>query len=460
MDNTKPQVRCAIYTRKSTEEGLDMEFNSLDAQRDSCEKYIQIQKHESWTLIPEHYDDGGFTGGNMERPALKRLMADIDAGLVDMVVVYKIDRLSRSLLDFLNMVRMFDERKVSMVSVTQQFNTSTPMGRLMINVLMSFAEYERDLTGERIRDKIASSKRKGMWMGGPPPMGYDCKERKLVINEPEAEILRLVFDQFVTKRSVKLAVQALRQMGVRTKFRITGGGKQVGGNLFDVGTVYKMLNNPIYIGKIRHKDQLFEGQHEPIIAQETWDAAQSILKISPRERGKATKRKIPAVLLGLLKCGGCGSSMTPKHTRKKSGKLYRYYVPSAHAKGGCETCPIKQLAASEIEAVVLSQLQSIFQTPEMIMQVWKKVSDENGRTSEEDVRQALTDIFPIWKELFPAEQERLLNLMLEKVVVQPHSIDVRVRADGLHSLVRELRNIKVKVEDANARHTRAAYQRA
>ncbi len=447
----KKILRCAIYTRKSTEEGLDMEFNSLDAQRDSCEKYIQIQKHEGWTLIPDHYDDGGFTGGNTERPALKRLIKDIENGLIDVVVVYKIDRLSRSLLDFLNMVRMFDEHNVSMVSVTQQFNTSTPMGRLMINVLMSFAEYERDLTGERIRDKIASSKRKGMWMGGPPPMGYDCRDRKLVINPAEAEILRLVFDQFIVKRSVKLAVQALRQMGIRTKFRITGNGKEVGGNLFDVGTVYKMLNNPIYVGKIRHKDQLYDGQHQPIISQETWDAAQAILQISPRVRGNITKRKIPAVLTGLLKCGGCGSSMSPKHTKKKNGKLYRYYAPSAHMKGSCETCPIRQLAASEIEAVVMSQLQSIFQTPEMIVQVWKNVTRENSRATEEEVRQALSDIFPIWKELFPAEQERLLNLMLEKVVVKPDSVDVRVRAEGLHSLVRELQKIRLKVEDANAR---------
>jgi DNA invertase Pin-like site-specific DNA recombinase len=437
-----------------------MDFNSLDAQRDSCEKYIQIQKHEGWTLIPENYDDGGFSGGNTDRPALKRLIHDIENGMIDVVVVYKIDRLSRSLLDFLNLMQVFDSKKVAFVSVTQNFDTSTSMGKLMLNVLLSFAQFEREITGERIRDKFAASKRKGIWMGGPPAMGYDCKERKLVINQEEAEILRLVFDQFILKRSVRLAVQALRQMGVRTKFRITGNGKEVGGNLFDVGTVYKMLNNPVYIGKIRHKDQIYDGLHEPIISQETWDAAQNILKISPRVRGNSTKRKVPAVLLGILKCGGCGSSMSPKHAKKKNGKLYRYYVPSAHMKGSCETCPIKQLAANEIEAVVLSQLQSIFQTPEMIVQVWKKVTGENNRATEEDVRQALSDIFLIWKELFPAEQERLINLMLEKVVVQPHSIDVRIRADGLHSLVRELQNIKVKVEDANARYERAAYQRA
>lgn len=437
-----------------------MEFNSLDAQRDACEKYIQIQKHENWMLVPDLYDDGGFTGGNMERPALKRLMQDIKDGLIDVVVVYKIDRLSRSLLDFLNMVRMLDQHNVSMVSVTQQFNTSTPMGKLMINVLMSFAEYERELTGERIRDKIASSKRKGMWMGGPPPLGYDCKDRKLVINEAEAETVRLMFDLFIAKRSVKRAVEHLQHIGARTKFRITGNGKHVGGNPFDVATVYKMLNNPIFLGKIRHKDEIYEGQHDPIITQETWDAARGILQVSPRMRGNETKRKVPAALLGILKCGGCGSSMTAKHTRKANGRLYRYYVPSAHLKQTCTSCPVRQAAASEIEAIVLQQLQSIFQTPEMILQVWKQVVRENGKATEEEVRQTLLDIFPIWRELFPIEQERLLSLMLEKVVLLPDSVDVRVRADGLQSLVRELRKMRITMEDADAGGKCPAYQRA
>lgn len=460
MDKTTPQVRCAIYTRKSSEEGLDMEFNSLDAQRDACEKYIQIQKHEHWVPVADQYDDGGFSGGTIERPALKRLLQDIKDGQIDMVVVYKIDRLSRSLFDFLNLVRMLDEHNVSMVSVTQQFNTSTPMGKLMINVLMSFAQYERELTGERIRDKIASSKRKGMWMGGPPALGYDIKDRKLVVNEAEAETVRLVFDLFIAKRSVQRAVEQLRLIGARTKFRITGGGKHVGGNPFDVATVYKMLNNPIFLGKIRHKGEVYDGLHQPIISQETWNTAHEILKISPRLRGKATKRKVPAVLVGILKCGGCGSSMTSKHARKSNGRLYRYYVPSAHLKHTCENCPVRQIVAPEMEAVVLQQLQAIFQTPEMILQVWKQVFRENGKATEEEVRQTLQDIFPIWKELFPVEQERLLHLMLEKVVVLPDSIDVRVRADGLQSLVRELRKMRLKVEDAHGRRECAAHQRA
>lgn len=446
MSNTKPKIRCAIYTRKSSEEGLDMEFNSLDAQREACEKYVQIQKHEGWHIVPDNYDDGGFSGGTIERPALKRLIADIKAGHIDIVVVYKIDRLSRSLLDFLNLMQVFDAQKIAFVSVTQNFDTSTSMGKLMLNVLLSFAQFEREITGERIRDKIASSKRKGMWMGGPPPLGYDVKDRKLIINDDEAENVRLIFDTFIMKRSMKLLVIELKRLGIKSKFRITTTGKHVGGNTYDAATLYKLLNNQIYLGKIKHKDQIYEGQHEAIITQDTWNTVHTIFQISPRTRGAATKRKVPSVLLGLLKCGGCQSSMSPKHTKKKGGKIYRYYVPSMHMKGKCESCPVKQIAASEIETTVLEQLHNIFNSPELLIQVWKNATQQDSSITEEDIRESLSDIFPIWRELFPAEQQRLLELILEKVILSEDSVEVRVRAEGLYSLIREVNALKPKSE--------------
>ena len=453
MVSSPRKVRCAIYTRKSSEEGLEQEFNSLDAQREACEKYIQIQKHDGWDIVPDNYDDGGFSGGNVERPALKRLIDDIKAGRIDIVVVYKIDRLSRSLLDFLNLMQLFETHRISFVSVTQHFDTSTSMGKLMLNVLLSFAQFEREITGERIRDKIASSKRKGMWMGGPPPLGYDVKERKLIVNDEEAEIVRLIFDTYILKRSMKLLVNELRRLGIKTKFRVTSAGKHVGGNNFDAATLYKVLNNQLYLGKIKHKDQMYEGLHDAIVTQEAWDTVHTIMQISPHVRGNATKRKIPAVLLGLLKCGGCNSSMSPKHTKKKGGKIYRYYVPSMHMKGKCESCPIQQVSAPEIENLVLEQLHSIFNSPELLIQVWKNATAQDKSITEEHIRESLADIFPIWRELFPGEQQRLLELILERVVLNENSLEVRVRAEGLYSLIREVNALKPINE---ARHERTA----
>lgn len=447
MSEIKTKKNCAVYTRKSTEEGLDMEFNSLDAQYESCEKYIQIHDHEGWNIVQDKYEDGGFSGGTVERPALKRLLADIQARKINIVVVYKIDRLSRSLLDFLNLMKVFEEHEVSFVSVTQNFDTSTPMGKLMLNVLLSFAQFEREITGERIRDKIASSKRKGMWMGGVTPLGYEVKDRHLHIKEDEAASVRMIFDYFIMLKSVTMLVQQLPEMDIFSKKRISKNGREIGGTKLDKGSIYKILNNPIYIGKIRHKDNIYDGKHKPIISEETWEKAHKIIKESPRERSISTKRKTKAVLCGVLRCGGCNSSMTPCHTKKKGGKLYRYYGAVNYRKGNCPDCPVKQVTASEIEAVVLHQLKSIFAAPEMIIETWKEVTRSDASITEVDVRNALVDIFPVWNELFPKEQEQLLNLMLEKVVIYTNYVDVRVRADGLDSLVKELDYQKKQMED-------------
>src|SRR5690606_3430657 len=265
------KLRCAVYTRKSTEEGLEMEFNSLDAQREACEAYIASQKPEGWVLYPESYDDGGFSGGTLDRPALKRLLADIEDGRIDVVVVYKIDRLSRSLMDFAKLVEVFDRGGVTFVSVTQSFNTTTSMGRLTLNILLSFAQFEREVIGERIRDKIAASRKRGMWMGGFVPLGYEVRDRKLVINDAEAATVRMIFERFVEVGSATALARALAAEGVRTRR----------GRLVDKGFLYKLLNNRVYIGDAVHKGTAYPGEHEAIITRALWDKVHGILRESP-----------------------------------------------------------------------------------------------------------------------------------------------------------------------------------
>src|SRR5271166_5944525 len=275
MEQSKSKARrCAIYTRKSSEEGLDQDFNSLHAQREASEAFIKSQAGEGWRLVKSAYDDGGLSGGTMERPALQRLLADINQGLVDIVVVYKVDRLTRALTDFAKMVEVFDARGVSFVAVTQQFNTTTSMGRLTLNVLLSFAQFEREVTGERIRDKIAASKRKGMWMGGLVPLGYEVRDRQLVINPSEAETVRQIFQRYCELGSVRLLKEELDRNGIRSKLRIARNGVQSGGQSFSRGALYTLLRNPIYIGEVRHKGTRYPGLQEPIIARVGWDKVQ------------------------------------------------------------------------------------------------------------------------------------------------------------------------------------------
>jgi DNA invertase Pin-like site-specific DNA recombinase len=320
------KTRCAVYTRKSSEEGLEMEFNSLDAQRESCEAYIASQRPEGWLPVPDRYDDGGFSGGNLERPALKRLLADIEAKRIDVVVVYKIDRLSRSLMDFSKLVEVFDRNAVTFVSVTQSFNTTTSMGRLTLNILLSFAQFEREVIGERIRDKFAASRRKGMWMGGVPPLGYDVENRKLVVNEPEADLVRHIFASFLKLGSATLLVKELNEAGHRTKSWVTQEGKARDGSAFNKNFLYKLLGNRVYLGEAVHKGVSNPGEHTPIIDQVVWDKLRSVMADNaPRKRANAVRSQTPAPLKGLIHCSHCGRAMTPTSTRKK-GRLYRYYT--------------------------------------------------------------------------------------------------------------------------------------
>jgi site-specific DNA recombinase len=421
------KLRCAVYTRKSTEEGLDMEFNSLDAQREACEAYIASQKPEGWLLIPDRYDDGGFSGGTLERPALKRLLADIEDGRVDVVVVYKIDRLSRSLMDFSKLVEVFDGHAVTFVSITQSFNTTTSMGRLTLNILLSFAQFEREVIGERIRDKFAASRARGMWMGGHPPLGYDVLDRKLVVNETEATMVRMIFERFLQVGSATVLVRGLAAEGVTTKR----------GKPIDKGFLYKLLNNRVYVGEAVHKGVAYPGEHQAIIGRDLWDKVHSIIHQSPRSRAANTRAQTPAMLKGII-FGADGRAMTPTHARK-GGRLYRYYVAAGLLKGDVPPGVVRRLPAGEIEAAVVNQLLGLLCAPEVIIGTWRAARSEIEELSEAEVREALLSLDPIWDQLFPGEQARILQLLVERVDVHPDRLDLHLRVDGLQTLVADLR---------------------
>ena len=423
------KLRCAVYTRKSSEEGLEQEFNSLDAQREACEAYIASQKPEGWVLVPDRYDDGGISGATLERPALQRLLADIEARRIDVVVVYKIDRLSRALMDFAKLVEVFDRNNVTFVSVTQSFNTTTSMGRLTLNILLSFAQFEREVIGERIRDKFAASRKKGMWMGGFVPLGYDVKDRKLVVNKAEAATVRMIFERFIKIGSATELVRTLRAESVR--------GKQ--GKLVDKGYVYKLLNNRVYVGDAVHKGTAYPGEHQAIIDRTLWDRVHAILRESPRKRAAHTRAQTPALLKGLI-FGPTGRAMTPAHTRK-GGKLYRYYVSTDVLKRDADSCTVRRVPAAEIESAVVDQLRGLLRAPEIIVRTWR-AAKSMGDISEADVREALERLDPLWDELFPAEQARIVQLLVERVDVSPDGADIRLRTEGLTNLVTDLRAIK------------------
>ncbi|MEQ8639419.1 MAG: recombinase family protein [Alphaproteobacteria bacterium] len=426
---TKPvlrKLRAAVYTRKSSEEGLEQEFNSLDAQRESCEAYVASQKSEGWALVRDRYDDGGYSGGTLERPGLKRLLADIEDGLVDVVVVYKIDRLSRSLADFAKLVEVFDRHGVTFVSVTQSFNTTSSMGRLTLNILLSFAQFEREVTAERIRDKVAASRKKGMWMGGWAPWGYDVKDRKLIVNAAEAATIRMIFERFVTSGSATALARELRAEGVVTKR----------GKPIDKGALYKLLNNRVYIGEAVHKGKSYPGEHAAIIDRALWDKVHAILAESPRKRAAQTRAQTPALLKGLL-FGPGGAAFSPTHTRK-GDRLYRYYVSQAVLKRGRDACPVGRVPAGEIESAVIDQLRAVFRQPEIVVGTWRAARGHDAEVTEAEVRDALQQLDPLWDELFPAEQARLVQLLVERVEIGENELDIRLRADGLSTLVDEV----------------------
>ncbi|MBL0422511.1 recombinase family protein [Ramlibacter sp. AW1] len=439
-----PKKRCAIYTRKSTDEGLDQEYNSLEAQRDSALAFISSQRHEGWLAIDDGYDDGGFSGGNINRPSLKRLLADVEDGCIDVVVVYKIDRLSRSLADFAKIIDLFDRHGVTFVSVTQQFNTTTSMGRLTLNILLSFAQFEREVTGERIRDKIAASKAKGMWMGGTPPLGYDVRDRKLVVNEREAALVRDIFARYAETGSAAQLVRELQIEGHTTKVWVAQNGRRHEGKVIDQQCLFTMLRNRLYLGEMTHKGQTFPGQHEPIVSQELWAAVQAV--VDERKRGPRTQyKKEPALLTGLLYAPD-GQRMLPTFTQKKNGKRYRYYVPylekrqAAGATRDSSRPSIGPLPALEIEAAVLAQVHKALQEPEMIVGVWQAgmALRDKQDLDEPTVLVAMRQMSQVWENLFPIEQHRIMRLLVERVQLHEDGLDIIWRDDSWQRFRREL----------------------
>jgi site-specific DNA recombinase len=423
------KLRCAIYTRKSTEEGLDMEFNSLDAQREACSDYVASQRSEGWVELLDRYDDGGLSGGTLDRPALKRLLSDIEEGGVDVVVVYKIDRLSRALMDFSKLVEVFDRNNVTFVSITQSFNTTTSMGRLTLNILLSFAQFEREVIGERIRDKVAASRKRGMWMGGVVPLGYKVVDRKLIIDEAEAAKVRMIFERFLKIGSATTLARSLAAENVRSRR----------GNPIDKGALYKLLGNRVYLGEAIHKGTSYPGEHQPIIDRRLWDRVRSILQESPRVRACRTRAETPALLKGLL-YGSAGRAMSPTHTRR-GNKQYRYYVSQSVLKHGPETCPVRRVPAAEIEAAVVDQLRGMLRSPEIIVATWRAARSEIEGLSEEAVREALELLDPIWEELFPEEQARIVQLLISRVDVGPDGLEIHLRTQGLAHAFRELAGV-------------------
>ena len=400
---TAPIRRCAVYTRKSSEEGLEQSFNSLHAQREACEAYIRSQAHEGWKLVKTAYDDGGFSGGTMERPAVKRLMADLKQGLVDVVVVYKVDRLTRSLADFAKIVEILDGHGASFVSITQQFNTTSSMGRLTLNVLLSFAQFEREVTGERIRDKISASKRKGMWMGGNLPLGYDVQHRQLVINKAEAETVRYIFRRYAELATVSALQADLKQQGIVSKVWTSTAGNVRGGAGYSRGALYYLLRNQIYLGRIAHKNESYDGQHMPIIDQASWDQVQSCLSANRSGQARVRSTSSQSLLAGLL-YDDRGNMMSPSHTKKSNGRRYRYYVSQALLQNN-RACAgtVSRVPAEAIERLVDIEIRRLWSTSE-------------GGASR------------------PAEGNLLLRDFVDSVILYKDQVEIVMSEDGLKKL--------------------------
>jgi len=496
-------VRCAIYTRKSTDEGLDQEFNSLDAQRESAEAYIASQRHEGWQCNADRYDDGGFTGATMDRPALKRLFADIESGAVDCVVVYKVDRLSRSLLDFARIIDIFDRHSVSFISVTQQFNTTSSMGRLTLNILLSFAQFEREIISERTRDKMSAARKKGKWVGGMPVLGYDVDHKggALVVNAEEASRVRAIYDLYLERRALMPVVQELDHRSWRLKRWTTRKGYERGGKPFTKSSLFRLLTNRIYTGVVTYQGTIYPGEHEGIVDPDIWQRVQDILRYNGRTGGRDVRNKYGALLRGLLYCAPCRSAMVHSMTSRK-GKCYRYYVCLTAQQRGWASCPTKSVNAHDMEKAVVEHIRGLGASPEVLSKTASAVqaqskkrlaeletehraqerelkrlnaglralvgdlsslsvdrmADLQDRISalercmtvlreevatikrdvldEEDLKNALNAFDSLWESLAPREQERILKLLIERVVYDGRdgAVTVTFRSSGIKAL--------------------------
>jgi DNA invertase Pin-like site-specific DNA recombinase len=422
-------IRCAIYTRKSSEEGLEQSFNSLEAQREACEAYIASQRHEHWSCLDTQYNDGGYSGGSMERPALRQMLADFDAGKIDTVVVYKVDRLTRSLADFAKIIERFDASQVSFVSVTQQFNTTTSMGRLTLNVLLSFAQFEREVTGERIRDKIAASKRKGMWMGGRVPVGYNVKDQKLIVHIAEADQVKKIFQLYLKLGCVAKLKARLDQDAVKSKVRLSASGMKSGGKSYSRGALYTLLQNRIYLGKIPHRDATYPGEHDAIVPQELWDKVQDRLTANNKVRRNGGNAKSPSLLVGLL-YDAHGNRFTPSHAVKR-GKRYRYYISQAVIHHKVTATGPTRIPAEEIEGLVCRRIQSLLSSPKQLLQSIGVKSD--GAPISKLLISAGKQLAKIWQVKSPADHREFLSNVIERIVVHETTLEVAIIQPELRS---------------------------
>ena len=427
-------LRCAIYTRKSTDEGLEQEFNSLDAQREACEAYIKSQKHEGWKLLPQHYDDGGYSGGSMDRPALKKLLEEIEAGRIDIIVVYKVDRLTRALSDFARMVELFDKHKVSFVSVTQQFNTTTSMGRLTLNVLLSFAQFEREVTAERIRDKIAASKKKGMWMGSPPPLGYDVQDKKLVINQAEAETVRTLFDLYLDLGSVRALKEEADRRGICSKYRPNS--KSQGNKPISRGNLYVLLNNPLYVGEVRHKTETYPGQHDSIIDRETWIAVQDRLGQNASDRHRATNTKSSHLLTGLL-FDETGNRLVPTHTNKK-GVRYQYYVTQHLTEKVRQKEDGWRIPAKELEAATIKALKDFLSDQQRVINELSLLKLSSG--DQVDMKRRIDNLAVELDEAGKGNRAAVLSAMIKSINLGQNSLRIELHRSALFGILRGIQD--------------------
>jgi site-specific DNA recombinase len=454
-----PSIRCGVYTRKSTSEGLDQEFNSLDAQREAAEAYITSQRHEGWEGLPDRYDDGGYTGGNTDRPALRRLIADIAAGKIGCVVVYKVDRLSRSLRDFLSLMELFQKYSVMFVSVTQAFNTATSMGRLMLNVLLSFAQFEREIISERTRDKMAAARRKGHWLGGMPILGYDVVGTKLVINEAEAQQVRQFFALYLEYQGLIPVVQELERRTWLNKRWTTRDGRERGGKPFTKTSLHRLLTNVTYIGKTRYKRETYDGKHEAIIDAETWQRIQALLARNGRTGGRAVRNKFGALLKGILRCATCNCAMSPTHSTKDLNKRYRYYRCQNAQQRGRGTCPSPSIPAREIERIVVDQIRCICKDPTLVAETVRQARSQSEqqiadvqieqRVLERDLAQWSAETRNLLGQVIPHDIEspataRLADLQERICATERRIAEIHDQLDKLrHELLDERQAIKV-----------------
>ena len=429
MDRTRKMVRCAIYTRKSTEDGLEQEYNSLDAQYDACTAYALSQRHEGWTVTKDRYDDGGFSGGTLERPGLKRLLADIEAGKVDIILLYKIDRLTRSLSDFAKIVEILDRKGASFVSITQSFNTTTSMGRLTLNMLLSFAQFEREVTGERIRDKIYASKRKGIWMGGPVPLGYDVVERKLVVNEPEAEQVRDIMQLYLTSSSVPELVEILARNGSYTKIQQRKDGETKGGVHFKRGNLYHLLSNRVYRGMTVHKGEAFDGEHEAIVSEEQWNQVQA--KLAKQGQGGSSRKVSPrtGVLAGLI-YDAEGKAMVLTHTQK-GNRRFHYYANRYETLGDSSASRVN---ARDIENIVVDQLSQTLASGNKVQSMLM-----DGSYTSEQLHDVISRCSKLANDLSSfkyAQKQEILRNVLGRIELHEDRVVIRMDNRSLLNIVR------------------------